>query len=131
MTHGSVEGVDGAAADWRSVALWVLLAVTLFVQGVVLYAPQAPGESPFPSFDKVVHVVVFAVPAAVAVLAGMPWRWVLVVLGGHAVVSEVVQGAFLTDRSGDPRDAVADLVGIGLGVAGVTRWRRFRAARGG
>ncbi len=34
----------------------------------------------------------------------------------HAVVSEVVQATLLPLRSGDPRDALADVVGVGLGV---------------
>ena len=35
----------------------------------------------------------------------------------HAVVSELVQHWLLADRSGDPRDVVADLVGVALGVS--------------
>ncbi len=131
MTDGFAGRVDGRSPGWRDISLWVLLAVTLLVQGVVLYAPQAPGESPFPSADKVVHLLVFAAPAALAVLGGIRPRVVVGVLGAHAVLSELVQAAVLADRSGDPVDVVADLVGIGLGVAGVTLWRRFRAAPSG
>ncbi|MGB7820475.1 MAG: VanZ family protein [Ornithinibacter sp.] len=126
MTDGSARRVERRAPDWRDVSLWALLAVALLLQGVVLYAPQAPGESPFPSADKVVHLVVFAAPAALAVLGGIGPRLVVGVLAAHAVLSEVVQATVLPDRSGDPLDVVADLVGIGLGVAAVTLWRRFR-----
>lgn len=128
MTDGSARRIDGGTPGWWDVSLWVLLAVTLLLQGVVLYAPQAPGESPFPSADKVVHLVVFAAPAAVAVLGGISPRLVVGVLAAHAVLSEVVQATVLPGRSGDPLDVVADLVGIALGVAAVTLWRRFRAA---
>ena len=86
------------------------------MQLVVLYAPSAPSDPPFPGSDKVVHVLVFAVPVAVALLAGGPLRLVVAVFAAHAVLSEVVQGAVLPGRSGDPLDAVADLVGVGLGV---------------
>ena len=34
----------------------------------------------------------------------------------HAVVSEVVQGALLPMRAGDPFDVLADLTGVALGV---------------
>ena len=46
----------------------------------------------------------------------MTGRLLPVAFAAHAVVSEVVQGAVLSARSGDVLDTVADLVGIGLGV---------------
>jgi VanZ family protein len=42
----------------------------------------------------------------------------------HAVVSEVVQGDFYTSRSGDPFDALADVIGTGLGLAAYLVVRR-------
>ena len=96
--------------------LSVLLAVAVVVQLVVLYAPSGPSASPFPGSDKVVHALVFLVPVAAALLAGLPPRLVVAVFAAHAVVSEVLQGALLPARSGDPLDVVADLVGVGLGV---------------
>lgn len=114
---------EAAAAPGRRVGravLSVLLAVAVLVQLVVLYAPSGPSGSPFPGSDKVVHVLVFLVPVAVALLAGLPSRLVVGVFAGHAVLSEVVQGAALPARSGDPFDVVADLVGV---VLGVLLWR--------
>lgn len=66
------------------------------------------------------HLLLFAL------LAGTTrWRFGRGLLGlglvaAYAVVSEIVQGALLTDRSGDPYDVVADLLGALLGwwVAG-------------
>ncbi len=98
-------------------------ALALAVQLVVLYAPRAPGTPLFPGSDKVVHVLVFAVPVLLLLLAGAPARLVVVVLGLHAVVSEVVQGAVLPDRSADALDVVADLVGVAVG------WLLWRLAR--
>ena len=43
-------------------------------------------------------------------------RWPVVALAAHAVVSELIQGAWLPNRAGDPFDLLADGVGIGLGV---------------
>ena len=88
----------------------------MLVQLVVLYAPSSPADPPFAHADKVVHVLVFLVPAAVALLAGGPPRLVVVGFAAHAVVSEVVQHALLPGRAGDLLDVVADLVGVGLGV---------------
>lgn len=92
------------------------LAVAVVLQLVVLYLPQDPGPLPFPQADKLVHLSVFALPALFGLLAGLPGRWVVGALVSHAVLSEVVQGALLAGRSGDPVDAVADVVGVGLGV---------------
>ena len=110
---------EAAAAPARRVGrvvLVVLLGFAVLVQLVVLYAPSGPSAPPFPGSDKLVHALVFLVPVAVALLAGLPPRLVVAVFAGHAVVSEVVQGALLPTRSGDPLDVVADLVGVGLGV---------------
>ncbi|MBM6400866.1 VanZ family protein [Phycicoccus sonneratiae] len=92
------------------------LVLAVVLQLVVLYLPRDPGPLPFPQADKVVHLTVFLLPALLGLLAGLPARWVVGVLAAHAVLSEVVQATLLPVRSGDPLDAVADLVGVGLGV---------------
>ena len=71
---------------------------------------------PFPQADKVVHLLVFLVPAALAVVAGFRRRVVVAVFAAQAVLSEVVQAVLLPHRSGDVLDAVADLTGVALGV---------------
>jgi hypothetical protein len=100
---------------------WAVLALLLVVQVLVLYLPSGVGEPPFRHADKLVHVAVFAAPAAVAaLLAAGPW--VLAVLVGHALVSEPLQGWVTTGRVADVWDAVAGLVGIVLGVLVVSVW---------
>lgn len=98
-------------------ALRAALAASLLVQLVVLYAPSGTSAAPFPHSDKVVHLLVFLVPAVLAVLVTGRPALVAAVLAGHAVVSEVVQATVLPQRSGDPFDSLADLVGVALGVA--------------
>lgn len=99
----------------------VVLALVVVLQLVVLYAPEVPGPpSPVPHGDKVVHAVVFGLPVLVAGLGRRRWwRLVALLCAVHAPVSEVMQHAVLADRSGDPWDAVADLVGVGLAVTAV------------
>lgn len=92
------------------------LVLAVLVQLAVLYAPAGTTAAPFPHADKVVHVAVFLVPVALAVLATRRPLVVAAVFILHAAVSEVVQATLLPQRSGDPRDAVADVVGVGLGV---------------
>ena len=103
-----------AAAGRRT--LLVLLGLAVAVQLVVLYSPEGGGPPPFPQSDKVVHVLVFLVPTALAVVAGFRRSLVVAVFAAHALLSEVVQGVFLAHRSGDLWDAAADLTGVALGV---------------
>ncbi len=94
---GAGEGVAvaAAAAPRRSVrpGVLVLLALSVAVQLVVLYAPEGAGPGLFPQADKVVHLLVFLVPAALAVVAGFRRRVVVAVFAAQAVLSEVVQAA--------------------------------------
>lgn len=91
-------------------------AVALLVQLAVVYAPSAGGAPGVPHLDKLVHASVFALPVLFGLLAGLPLVPVVAVMALHAPVSEVVQGTLLPQRSGDPWDAAADLVGVALGV---------------
>lgn len=117
-----------AQTDFRRLVP-VLLGLAVVLQLVALYAPDAPGSSSgIPYGDKVVHAVVFALPVLVAGIGRRSWWPVVAVLGAvHAPMSEVIQHALLPQRSGDPWDVVADLVGLGLasiGVVWVVRQRR-------
>ncbi len=90
-------------------------AAVVVLSAYVLFWPNGGGEQPFPAADKVVHLLLFALLAATA-----HWRFgsalpALALVAIYAVVSEVVQGVALDERSGDPVDVVADLLGAGLG----------------
>lgn len=112
---------------------WSLLpaAVALLVQLVVVYAPSGGGTAPFPGFDKVVHVTVFALPVLLGLLARLPLVPVVVAMALHAPGSEVVQATLLLRRSGDPWDVVADLVGVALGALVATAVLRRDRCRAG
>ena len=108
-----------------------LAGAFLAVQLVVVYLPGSPDgglELPWlPGADKVVHSLIFAIP--VYLFARLTRRVGLVagVFALHAVVSELVQWWFIPYRDGDPWDAAADLIGIGLAVVLLRRnhtsWR--------
>ena len=110
--------------------LVVLFVLTLAVQACLLYlyVPTGPGTALFPHADKVVHVLLFALPAGVGALSPVGTRIVAAVLALHAPVSEVIQHAFIAGRYGDVWDVVADLlgVGVGIGVAVLIRRRHRR-----
>lgn len=104
-------------------ALRALAVLAAVVQLVVLYAPRAPGVPLFPGADKLIHLVVFAVPVLLCLLAGWSPRLVVVGFAVHAGLSEVVQGLVLPERSADHLDVVADLSGVLLGW---WVWHRLR-----
>lgn len=102
----------------------LLFGLFVVVQLVVLYWPRAvspPGGLPW---DKLVHAAVFGLVAWSGVRAGVPAGWLAGLLFGHAVLSELVQDRLLPHRSGDPGDAVADLVGTLLGLLAAVRTGR-------
>jgi hypothetical protein len=115
------------------------LAVLAHLYG--LYRVTGPPTPPwFPHADKLEHLVGFAGPVALVLLAvGLRARslggvlsrractLVAVLFGLHAVVSELAQHFFYTTRSGDPLDALADGLGV---LGGVLLARRLlRGAR--
>ena len=109
---------------------WALLGMALALQAVALYSPGSSGPPliTIPHIDKVVHGALFAVPAYLIRRLTVSW-WPVVALAAHAVVSELIQGAWLPNRAGDPFDLLADGVGIGLGVWAAT-WVNGRSRAG-
>lgn len=81
---------------------------------MALFAPTVGDGGGLPHTDKLVHVLVFA---GLTVAAGRRFGRgpvLLAALVAYAVGSEVVQGLLLPERSGNPLDVVADLVGVAL-----------------
>lgn len=107
-------------------AAWAAFVLAIAVQLVVLYWPSPPGGPGIPSLDRLVHVTVFLMPALLGVVAGIRPLWLGIALVAHAVASELVQQFALAERSGDIWDAVADLVGVAIGLRlGVVLRRRL------
>ena len=104
-------------AGWTGVARWAAFGAALVVQLLVLYAPDpGTGGGALPGLDKLVHVAVFAAAVWTGRAAGLPAVPLVAALAVHAGVSELVQGALLPGRDGDPLDVAADLVGVALGA---------------
>ena len=94
-----------------------LAVAAVVVQMLVLYWPVVTVEGPVSWTDKVVHLLVFAVPTFLVGRALGSVRTAVIIFAVHAPVSELVQHFLLPGRSGDPWDAVVDLVGVALGAA--------------
>lgn len=104
---------------------WVAASVLLVA--AVLLASLAPLSLPLSSvpthFDKLEHAFAYlclAVWFTGLVARGHYWR-VAVALLLLGVVVEILQAAMPFGRQGDPLDLVANLIGIGLGVA-IATW---------
>lgn len=109
----------------------VAFVVAVAIQLLALYLPRAqvPGGMDVPGSDKALHVAVFALVMLTGMLAGLPARWLALVLVAHAGISELVQHALLPARTGDVLDAVADLGGIALGWYLARMFTRHRTSR--
>ena len=103
-----------------------VLAVLVQVYLLYLYDPGPSADVSIPHADKIVHAVLFAGPAFLAVLTRLPLHIILPLLILHAPVSELVQHRLIAGRAGEPFDVVADLVGVGLGMLAGRVLRRFR-----
>jgi VanZ family protein len=134
------EAEESADRSWKIAVVAAIAAVGIQLWG--LYRVVGPPSPPwFPQADKVEHAAGFALPVALILIAlwlhgratdqPFPRTAILVVaavFGAHAVVSELIQYFFYRTRTGDPRDALADAVGICLGV-GVFLLIRYRVER--
>ena len=107
-----------AVRRWR-----LLFVAAVLVQLVVVYAPSAPSTGELHGIDKVVHAGVFAAPVVAGLMAGLRPRWVVLLLALHAPLSELAQHVALPHRDGDVGDALADLLGVALGLAAFHLWR--------
>lgn len=106
-----------------------LLVVLAMVQIYALYLYQPEPGPGVPYLDKVAHVLLFAVPAAVA--ARMRWRWALMILLLHALISEPIQSSLPVPRNADWVDLLADLLGIvvGMGIGRAVAKRALHEGR--
>jgi len=91
--------------------------IAVVAQLLVLYWPVVTVEGPVSWTDKVVHLLVFAVPTYAVGRAFGSVRTAVLVFAVHAPVSELVQHFALPGRSGDPWDAAVDLVGVAIAAA--------------
>ncbi len=119
---GTVAPVANPDPSTRRLLLW-LLPLVLAVHLLALYLPGTPGV-PEPLYvDKVVHALLFAVPVwLLGRLTGRIWL-VAGLFAAHAAISELMQYWVVPFRNGGVFDALADLVGVGLGLGHLLRSR--------
>ncbi|HEY9476559.1 MAG TPA: VanZ family protein [Mycobacteriales bacterium] len=108
----------------------VPFAFSVLLSLVVLFAPGSDVPGAPPGVDKIVHFGLFALLALTGRLAGVRVVPLGVGLLCYAVASEFIQAYAPISRDGGLADAIADtvgmLVGIGLSALISRRVRRLR-----
>ncbi|MBW8171671.1 VanZ family protein [Ornithinimicrobium sp. Arc0846-15] len=99
----------------RAIVGYVCFGALLLLQVQLLYLASGTGPPPFAHADKIVHFLMFALPAVVAAVVRS--RVMIAVLVVHALISEPAQRVLTSGRQMDAWDAVVDLLGVALGVA--------------
>ena len=109
----------GAAKSLRRPRLWLGLW-WLAVLAVVVLSLVPPPAMELPRHgDKVEHLLAYAALAAAAVQVWRPGRPLLLAGLGlvlMGVLLEFAQGALTATRQADPFDALANTLGVGLGL---------------
>lgn len=104
----------------------MIALVAVAVHLTALYWPVVDVTGPVVWSDKVVHVLLFAVPTfLVATLVRGHW-WPVLAFAAHAPLSELAQQVLLPGRSGDPWDMAADLAGVALAALALVVRRRLQ-----
>ena len=93
----------------------------------MLFSPGSDTSSTLVD-DKLVHAALFAALALTGQLAGVGLAPLVIGLATYAGVSEVVQGLLPIDREADLLDVLADLAGIGVGVAAALAGQRLTSS---
>ncbi|MFZ2172643.1 MAG: VanZ family protein [Rhodococcus sp. (in: high G+C Gram-positive bacteria)] len=95
---------------------------------IMLLSPAGATPSGPEHADKVVHAVLFGALAYSSRYALMSVRLTVGWLACFAVVTEVLQGVLPIGRLGSVWDLLADMVGVGLGLAVQSVIMRSRSA---
>ena len=120
--------VNPAVKPFKRPKLWLgLWALAIAVVIAVCLMPPPPLPSLPDNSDKVEHLLAYFVLAACAVQLVSGRRALAFAALGLVVLGlgiEIAQGLLTTTRAADPRDAVANTLGVMLGMATVlTPWR--------
>ncbi len=99
-------------------------ALVVVLSLVVLFSPASEVPSGIQINDKVVHASLFLALAATGIVARLPVRALALGLVLYAGASEVLQAVLPIDRDGSVWDALADVLGVALGLTAALVVRR-------
>jgi len=106
--------------DFGKPKLWLGIWIVGWILCIVLsLGPPPPIPASVPEGDKFGHALAYGVLSAWAVMifsTRRAWLRSAAALLALGIAIEFAQGAWTTNRTADPYDALADLVGILLGL---------------
>lgn len=106
------------------------IAAFVLSVAVILYLSLAPNEDVPGSelvWDKAAHSIAYTILVIVGLLFSTHRRWMVVLaVWGLGIGIEFAQAAMPFGRQGDPRDALANTIGIAVGLALWAIARRFK-----
>lgn len=109
--------------NWKKTFWWLAVGWTI----IIFIGCAWPGNG-LPSqdnIDKFEHAGIFLLFALLWLKAGRSITWVLIVGAAYGMGIEIFQGVMPIGRSFDWFDALADVVGAGLGVLISLVWSRL------
>lgn len=110
----------------KKIVWWLAIGWTI----IIFIGCAWPGDG-LPSqdnIDKFEHAGIFLLFALLWLNAGKSIRWVLLVGAAYGMGIEIFQGVMPIGRTFDWYDALADVVGAGLGVLVGLLFEKFRKA---
>jgi VanZ family protein len=121
--------IDPAGRERRiDLTLWLVAAAAVWLTVWLSLLSEPPSPTGIPGIDKVEHALAYLV-TTFAVLLVAVWRpgrgpgrfpgarwWIAGAALGAGALIEVLQSALTTDRQGDVRDWLAEVVGVGLAL---------------
>jgi VanZ family protein len=114
--------LNGVLHAFRRPRLWLAIGLALVASviiGSLLPADDLP-PAPIVGFDKIEHIFGYAVLSAYAVMLFAQRRMQLLAATGLVLLGiglEFAQEFWTVSRSADAADAVADLIGVLVGIA--------------
>lgn len=115
-----------------SPAARIAVAALALVLNIGFFLPSLPEGTPgvgVPGTDKLWHLLVmaltvWAIGRLLAPRRRFPIAWVAIGVVLEAALVEILQGALMPERSADPLDLLAGVIGVGAGVAAWSLERR-------
>ena len=114
--------------------LWGFGLILVALAAYVCLVPGTDLPKAFEWNDKVSHIMGHAALAAYfsGLVARRSWWKILLALFAFGIAVEILQNTMHAGRMGDPRDVLANTVGVllGLGLAwlGLSRWTAWAAS---
>lgn len=108
---------------WRDNSVFIAVSITVLILVTSLINPKSINVTSIHISDKILHLVSYAVLMNAWLMAFVKWKkaenqWTLfLILTLFGIIIEVIQGEFTNTRTPDVKDALANTIGLLMGLA--------------